>query len=57
VLRRWRAEDEAPMMAANRDPEVARPQRVATKPGMALSFRIRNPLLGRDVDVWELPGH
>jgi RimJ/RimL family protein N-acetyltransferase len=36
-------------------PENVRSQRVATKLGMALAFQVHNPLLGRDVDVWE-PG-
>jgi RimJ/RimL family protein N-acetyltransferase len=35
-------------------PQNTRSQRVATKLGMAASFRIHNPLLGLDVDVWEL---
>ena len=36
-------------------PENERSQRVARKLGMVIGFRIHNPLIARDVDVWERP--
>jgi RimJ/RimL family protein N-acetyltransferase len=35
-------------------PENTRSQRVATKLGMALSQQVHNPVISRDVDVWQL---
>jgi RimJ/RimL family protein N-acetyltransferase len=35
-------------------PDNERSQRVARKLGMGVASQIHNPLLGRDVDVWEL---
>lgn len=36
-------------------PENVRSQRVASKLGMTRGDEVHNPLLGRDVDVWQLP--
>ena len=37
-------------------PDNAASRRVAEKVGMSIERQVHNPVLGRDVDVWQLPG-